>query len=173
MKNILITRSKSRSKKLKEHLESLDYKVFIEALFSIKKNFLINDFLLKNPQKISNILISSANAIYVLKVLKITKETPIYTVGSSTADKIKNLVIVMFIIHKKLAEKNFIKLLLKILNQKLYIIFMVKKLVLILKLNYKKKVLKLKILKFIKLVKKKVFQKNYAILIKTINLKKF
>jgi hypothetical protein len=37
----------------------------------------------------------------------------------------------------------------------------------------KKKVLKLKILKFTKLMKKKVFQKNYAILIKIINLKKF
>lgn len=91
MKNILITRSKSRSKKLKEHLESLGYKVFIEALFSIKKNFLVGDFLIKNTEKISNILISSANAIYVLKELKITKETPIYTVGSSTADKIKKL----------------------------------------------------------------------------------
>ncbi len=91
MKNILITRSKNRSKKLKESLECLDFKVFIEPLFSIKKNFLEMDLLEKEVSQISNILISSANAIYILQKLKIPKETPIYAVGSSTANKIKKL----------------------------------------------------------------------------------
>jgi uroporphyrinogen-III synthase len=91
MKNILITRSKSRSKKLKEHLESLGYKVFIEPLFSIKKNFSAKDLLQRRTQEIANVLISSANAIYILKKLNIAKETPIYAVGASTANKIKKL----------------------------------------------------------------------------------
>ena len=91
MKNILITRSKNRSKKLKEALEVFDYKVFIEPLFSIKKIFISKNLLLENAQEISNILISSTNAIYILKELKISKETPIYAVGSSTANKIKKL----------------------------------------------------------------------------------
>ena len=84
MKNILITRSKNRSKKLKETLEDFGYKVIIEPLFSVKKNFISKNLLLENAQEISNILISSANAIYILKELKISKETPIYAVGSRT-----------------------------------------------------------------------------------------
>ena len=91
MKNILITRSKNRSKKLKEALETFGYKVFIEPLFSVKKNFISKNLLLENVQEISNILISSANAIYILKELNIPKETTIYAVGSSTANKIKKL----------------------------------------------------------------------------------
>jgi uroporphyrinogen-III synthase len=91
MKNILITRSKNRSKKLKEALEISGYRVFIEPLFSIKKNFMALDFIKQNTPKISNILISSANAIYILKELNIPKETAIYAVGSSTANKIKKL----------------------------------------------------------------------------------
>ena len=91
MKNILITRSKNRSKKLKEALEISGYRVFIEPLFSIKKNFMALDFIKQNTPKISNILISSANAIYILKELNIPKETTIYAVGSSTANKIKKL----------------------------------------------------------------------------------
>ena len=91
MKNILITRSKNRSKKLKEALETFGYKVFIEPLFSVKKNFISKNLLLENAQEISNILISSANAIYILKELNIPKETTIYAVGSSTANKIKKL----------------------------------------------------------------------------------
>ena len=91
MKNILITRSKNRSKKLKEALEDFGYKVFIEPLFSVKKNFISKNLLLENVQEISNILISSANAIYILKELNIPKETTIYAVGSSTANKIKKL----------------------------------------------------------------------------------
>ena len=91
MKNILITRSKIRSKKLKEAFEKLGSKVFFEPLFSIKKNLLAIDLLKKNTQKISKIIISSANSIYVLKELSISNETPIYTVGPSTADKIKKL----------------------------------------------------------------------------------
>ena len=91
MKNILITRSKNRSKKLKEALETFGYQVFIEPLFSVKKNFISKNLLLENVQEISNILISSANAIYILKELNIPKETTIYAVGSSTANKIKKL----------------------------------------------------------------------------------
>jgi uroporphyrinogen-III synthase len=91
MKNILITRSKIRSKKLKEALEILGYRVFVEPLFSIKKILVELDFLKQNAPEISNILISSANAIYVLNELNIPKETTIYAVGSSTADKIKKL----------------------------------------------------------------------------------
>lgn len=91
MKNILITRSKNRSKKLKEALETFGYQVFIEPLFSIKKTLVALDFLKQNTPQISNILISSANAIYILKELNIPKETTIYAVGSSTADKIKKL----------------------------------------------------------------------------------
>ena len=91
MKNILITRSQNRSKKLKDTLEYLGFKVFIEPLFSIKKNLLDIDLLKKEVPQISNILISSANAIYVLQKLKIPKETPIYAVGLSTATKIKTL----------------------------------------------------------------------------------
>ena len=91
MKNILITRSKISSKKLKEALEILGYRVFVEPLFSIKKTLVELDFLKQNAPEISNILISSANAIYVLNELNIPKETTIYAVGSSTADKIKKL----------------------------------------------------------------------------------
>ena len=91
MKNILITRSKNRSKKLKEALEISGYRVFIEPLFSIKKNLIALDSIKKNTPKISNILISSTNAIYILKELNIPKKTAIYAVGSSTAEKIKKL----------------------------------------------------------------------------------
>lgn len=91
MKNILITRSKIRSKKLKEAYENLGSKVFFEPLFSIKKNISAIDLLKQNTQKITNIIISSANAIYILKELNISKETSIYTVGASTANKIKKL----------------------------------------------------------------------------------
>jgi len=91
MKNILITRSKNRSKKLKEALEILGYQVFIEPLFSIKKISVSFNFLEQDSKEISNILISSANAIYVLKELNIRKEATIYAVGSTTAEKIKKL----------------------------------------------------------------------------------
>ena len=57
MKNILITRSKNRSKKLKEALETFGYQVFIEPLFPLKKNFISKNLLLENVQEISNILI--------------------------------------------------------------------------------------------------------------------
>ena len=60
-------------------------------VFSIKKNFMALDFIKQNTPKISNILISSANAIYIFKELNIPKETAIYEVGSSTANKIKKL----------------------------------------------------------------------------------
>ena len=109
MKNILITRSQNRSKKLKDTLEDLGFKVFIEPLFSIKKNLLDIYLLKKEVPQISNILISSANAIYILQKLKIPKETPIYTVGLSTATKIKTLGYKNIFYPKNHRDKSFIK----------------------------------------------------------------
>ena len=60
MKNILITRSQNRSKKLKDTLEHLGFKVFIEPLFSIKKNLLDIDLLKKEVPQI----------LYFAKVVK-------------------------------------------------------------------------------------------------------
>ena len=116
MKNILITRSKNRSKKLKEALEDFGYKVIIEPLFSVKKNFISKNLLLENAQEISNILISSANAIYILKELNISKETTIYVVGSSTADKIKKLGYNNIFYPKKSSGLELYKIIIKNLN---------------------------------------------------------
>jgi len=116
MKNILITRSKIRSKKLKEALEILGYRVFVEPLFSIKKTLVELDFLKQNTPKISNILISSANAIYVLNELNIPKETTIYAVGSSTADKIKKLGYNNIFYPKKSSGLELYKIIIKNLN---------------------------------------------------------
>ena len=118
MKNILITRSKNRSKKLKEALETFGYQVFIEPLFSIKKTFEAIDFLKQNTQKISSILISSANAIYVLKELNIPKETAIYAVGSSTANKIKKLGYNNIYYPKKACGKELYKIIINNLEPK-------------------------------------------------------
>jgi uroporphyrinogen-III synthase len=113
MKNILITRSKNRSKKLKKALESLSCSVFTQKLFSIKKNFFTKNLSQEESQKISNILISSANAIYVLKELKIAKETPIYAVGANTANKIKKLGYENIFYPKKSSGKELCKIIIK------------------------------------------------------------
>ena len=113
MKNILITRSQNRSKKLKDTLEHLGFKVFIEPLFSIKKNLLDIDLLKKEVPQISNILISSANAIYILQKLKIPKETPIYAVGLSTATKIKKLGYKNIFYPQKSSGQELYKIILK------------------------------------------------------------
>lgn len=123
MKNILITRSKNRSKKLKEALEDFGYKVFIEPLFSVKKNFISKNLLLENVQEISNILISSSNAIYILKELKIPKETPIYAVGSSTASKIKKLGYKNIFYPKKSSGLELYKIIIKNLKPQIFYYF--------------------------------------------------
>ncbi len=113
MKNILITRSKNRSKKLKKALEALGYKVFIEPLFSVKKTFCAKNLLQKKTPDITNILISSANAIYILRELNIPKEIPIYAVGASTANKIKKLGYKNIFYPKKSAGLELYKIIIK------------------------------------------------------------
>ena len=113
MKNILITRSQNRSKKLKATFEDLGFKVFIEPLFSIKKNLPAIDLIKNEVPQISNILISSANAIYILQKLKIPKETPIYTVGLSTATKIKTLGYKNIFYPKKSSGQELYKIIIK------------------------------------------------------------
>lgn len=91
MKKILITRSKIKSKKISTIFKNMDYEIFFESLFSVQKKFLQLDFLKNKSTAIKNIIISSSNSIYILKKLNIDKSAAIYTVGSSTAQKILNL----------------------------------------------------------------------------------
>ena len=163
MKNILITRSKNRSKKLKEALEISGYRVFIEPLFSIKKNFMALDFIKQNTPKISNILISSANAIYILKELNIPKETAIYAVGSSTANKIKKLGYNNIFYPKKSSGLELYKLIIQNIAPQTIHYFHGEKISFDFKKKLQKKGFEIKNFEVYKTSEIKNFSKNYAV----------
>jgi len=84
MKKILITRSITKSKKLGEYLIKNNHEIFCERLFKVKK--IIPDTSLID-QKI-NLIITSSNALHVLKSQKIHYDSKIFCVGSITAQRI-------------------------------------------------------------------------------------
>lgn len=92
MKNILITKSKNRSRDLAEFLSKNTYQIFFQSLFSIQKkipqNLYLHEYNFTKPIKI---ILSSANSIYVLKKLQIHKKSQIFVVGKPTANKLYKL----------------------------------------------------------------------------------
>jgi len=162
MKNILITRSKNRSKKLKEALEISGYRVFIEPLFSIKKNLIALDSIKKNTPKISNILISSTNAIYILKELNIPKKTAIYAVGSSTAEKIKKLGYNNIFYPKKSSGLQLYKFIIQNLSPQTIHYFHGEKISFDFKNKLQKKGFEIKNFQVYKTIEIKKFSKNFS-----------
>lgn len=86
MKNVLITRSKSSSDEVLQSFKKDECRFFFEPLFDVKK--LPTE---KISEKISAVIITSANACFALENSKIGKETKIFTVGVKTANELKKI----------------------------------------------------------------------------------
>lgn len=91
MKNILITRSSKKCQKILPYLQKHGCETIFQPLFSVKKNFFSTSEISPLKTHAKNIIISSANAIFILKHLNISKNTKIFAVGTITANKIKKL----------------------------------------------------------------------------------
>jgi len=86
MKNILITRSQFNPQAIPHDFTKDDYRFFFEPLFTIEKLPIE-----KISEKVSAVIITSANACFALEDSKIGKATKIFTVGAKTADRIKKI----------------------------------------------------------------------------------
>jgi len=153
MKNILITRSKIRSIKLSNYLEKNGTKNFFQPLFSIKK--IISNLL--NYQNNSPIIISSANAIHILKKNNFSKNTTIFCVGKITAQKLKNLGFLNVIYPQKNSGKELSKIIVDILNPQEIFYFRGEKIS----------------FDFVKFLEKKGFKVSSEIVYKTCEINKF
>jgi uroporphyrinogen-III synthase len=86
IKNILITQDKNRAQNLVENLERSGFLSFLEPLFMVKK-LAVSIF----EGETFFVIITSANAIPAVIESGISKKIKIYTVGKSTAEKLKKL----------------------------------------------------------------------------------
>lgn len=117
MKNILITKSKNRSNDLAAFLAKNNYQIFYQSLFTIQKkipielNSTINLF-----HKPINIILSSANSIYILEKLKVNKNSYIYVISYQTARKLKNIGYQNIFYPKNLSGKDLYNLIIKTIN---------------------------------------------------------
>ena len=84
MKNILLTRPHEHSHDLAELLEKAGFATFIEPLFAVKKNLVTQ----KNQNKISAVIITSANACDAVIDFGFSKDVKIFSVGKKTAKKL-------------------------------------------------------------------------------------
>jgi len=106
MKKILITRSKTKSKKLSEYLIKDNHEIFYEPLFKIKKikiNYL-------KPNSKTPLIITSSNAIHILDNPNIDRLSQVYCSGSITANKIKKKGYKNVVFSKKNTAKDLCKL---------------------------------------------------------------
>ncbi|NBX53225.1 MAG: uroporphyrinogen-III synthase [Proteobacteria bacterium] len=154
MKNILITRSKIRSIKLSNYLTKNGAKNFFQPLFSVKK--IISENLLSSKNN-SPIIISSANAIHILKKYNFSKDITIFCVGKITAQKLKNLGFVN-VIHPQInSGKELSKIIIAHLNPREIFYFRGEKIS----------------FDFVKFLEKKGFKVNSEIVYKTCEISKF
>jgi len=90
LKNILITRSKKRSKKLNDFLSQNDYKIFNEKLFNVIK-YDTEDIQSNLINKNSAIIITSQYAVDSLDNLGLSKNILIFAVGKFSCEKLIDL----------------------------------------------------------------------------------
>jgi len=88
MNSILITRPKNQSQEIVKTLEDQGFSTFVEPLFSVEKIAIKKDLI---DEKISAIIVTSANACSALVDLSLPKDVKIFAVGKKTAQKLREI----------------------------------------------------------------------------------